>query len=515
VYDKLDGATDKIVAAFPTADAGTVNCWIIYGSATIASTVGTNPLNRQGTVTQVNGWAADYAGQGDGSTGNYSSANTTGFPVGTTPEMAISCVFTVTSLPSAEKHFCGYGTSSNYFTLGISSGNKLTYGANFDSGFLLEVGKTYYVECGYSSGAGILYVNGAYVDGRITSTSVGNGNFRLYDFPTGGYATGIIIHYAEIRNTFRSAATIAAISNALLLPCRHDTAEIDRTLGTAIGDMTEQGGLPAAFNGLSNSQSSAACAAKTAQIGHVGKNWGAPKAIDSVIAYPSSNDGGGFDSSGTAGTITLTILGNTTDNPATAMALGQTSFADNSLGYSGVTVPAFLKAAYQYHWLKIETTVSGVLVVVAEVVFVEAVKLDIRSILPTDSIVVGRVRTDAEKVTEANDTDYKYGRREGAVGGNRRVFLGWKYVSAVTSQNVEWDNPFDTDKLNLNFVYAEDTNGKNEVGVAKGNYYGTYQNRTPSKRIRLSTTSNSTAWAYINGIAKTAGYIGCYAEVIE
>ena len=81
-YDTGAGATETINAAFPRCRRRNGLPVVIDGSATIASTVGSNNLTKTGTVTQVNGWAADYAGKGDGSTGYYASANSTGFPTG-------------------------------------------------------------------------------------------------------------------------------------------------------------------------------------------------------------------------------------------------------------------------------------------------------------------------------------------------------------------------------------------------------------------------------------------------
>ena len=384
VYDTKAGTTDKILAAFPDADAGTVCRWIIDGSATVANTA-SDPskggiLTKTGTVDAVDGWAADYAGKGNGSTGYYTSANSTGFPTGTAIRELSALVTIVGYGTAANPQIAGYGAhaATQYFGVCLDATNQINiaiYGNYYNSSYIVEVGKTYLISLGYDGTNLLLKVNDALVYSTPSAINTGAGNACFLVTPWSTAYSACILHYAEIRNTPRTPAEIAAISNALLLPCRHYTSE-------------------------------------------------------------------------TANTYT-----------------------------------------------------------------------DIRAILPADSIALGFVRTDEDSVTDANDTDYKYGRREGAVNGNRRVFLGRQYFSGAAT--FIFPHPFGTKKVKSSFAYADDANGKNECEVAI-NYYPTssyslyrlynlrseYEIKIASGSGGVITVDGNTAW-------KSSGYIGCYAEVIK
>lgn len=153
-----------VQAAFPAADAGTVNRWIIDGSATIASTAGSNDLTRSGTVTQVDGWIG-YAGQGDGSTGYYTSANYTGFPTGASARQ-ITILYTVRSSAATQCLFSYGGTGAAQGFILTQNGLRLVMSdgsTTRDSGFDVEVGKTYLIDWIYDGTTLSLYVNGTFV----------------------------------------------------------------------------------------------------------------------------------------------------------------------------------------------------------------------------------------------------------------------------------------------------------------------------------------------------------------
>ncbi len=141
---------------------------------------------------------------------------------------------------------------------------------------------------------------------------------------------------------------------------------------------------------------------------------------------------------------------------------------------------------------------------------------DLRSLLPADAISLGAIRTDSTKVIGYN-MDHKTGRRERAVGGNRKLFLGFKYFSGTTY--VAWDNPFGTRKIKTYFTCAQDANGTNESDAhglyqgTSGTFYGVQHQDTSASRIRAVTTVGGLA--LINGAWVTSGYIGCYAETLE
>ena len=143
----------------------------------------------------------------------------------------------------------------------------------------------------------------------------------------------------------------------------------------------------------------------------------------------------------------------------------------------------------------------------------------IDDVLPTSSVALAFTRTNSSKIIEYNDTDYQFGRREKAVGGNRKVFLGWKYFSGAGA--LTWQNPFGTRKVEIDYVWAQDANGTNECNVANayysstsyGAWLGCHVGQTPSQRISCYvTTGGATSF---NGAWQTTGYIGCYAQVLE
>lgn len=222
-------------AAFPAADSGTVCRYLINGDASIASSGGTGGgvLTKTGTVTQVDGWIG-YGGQGDGSTGYYTSANSTGFPTGTAArqlDILLTCVGTGhANIP----HLAGYGalSASQYFSLGLDATNQLTvqgHTATYYSGFTLDAGKTYFASLTYDGTTVYLWVNGNLVYSVASSLNTGAGALTIFKSAFGAYYSGCAIHYVEIRNTLRTAAQNAAISNTLLLPCRYYTSETANT----------------------------------------------------------------------------------------------------------------------------------------------------------------------------------------------------------------------------------------------------------------------------------------------
>lgn len=149
---------------------------------------------------------------------------------------------------------------------------------------------------------------------------------------------------------------------------------------------------------------------------------------------------------------------------------------------------------------------------------VDGKRKNITEILPTNSVSLGMVKANSTGITAYNDTDYMYGRREGAYGGNRRVFLGRKAFSGAT--NLTWGNPFGTRKVKLQAVWSQDANGRNECDVIPafnttveyGVYIGSYS-ISPSNRIIIATRVGGVC--NFNGAWQTSGYIGVYAEVLE
>ncbi|MDD2960278.1 MAG: hypothetical protein PHR92_17490 [Lachnospiraceae bacterium] len=144
--------------------------------------------------------------------------------------------------------------------------------------------------------------------------------------------------------------------------------------------------------------------------------------------------------------------------------------------------------------------------------------------VPSNAVAVGMVRSDKDTVFEYNDNDYKFGRRDGCCGGNRRVFLGFKYFSG--SGPLSWDNPFGTSRVKRYFTWAEDAYGTNEIEAMKmvyvynsgwGGYWPVSDSVTGNDGEKIGcyiSTSYGGVTLY-NSAWKTSGYIGCYLEVLE
>lgn len=146
----------------------------------------------------------------------------------------------------------------------------------------------------------------------------------------------------------------------------------------------------------------------------------------------------------------------------------------------------------------------------------DGTRKSITSVLPADSISLGFVRTNSTAVITKNDTDFMFGRREKAVGGNRKAFLGWKYFSGQTT--LTWTNPFGTRKIKTYYTWSQDANGTNESDIVQCFYYGSSQYGIESTNTctdGITITTASYGAASFNGVFQTSGYIGCYAEVLE
>lgn len=132
---------------------------------------------------------------------------------------------------------------------------------------------------------------------------------------------------------------------------------IDRADGTAIGDMTFNGGLAAAFD-ITENQAGTNCArgALNTTTTYVGKDWGSgnTNTIYRVMVYGANDQGfhGGY-----TGTIVLTIQGSTDNFSSSVVDLGSLTFTDTSNESAGREVFATdVSTAYRYHRIKIQDT---------------------------------------------------------------------------------------------------------------------------------------------------------------
>lgn len=113
---------------------------------------------------------------------------------------------------------------------------------------------------------------------------------------------------------------------------------IDRTAGTNIGNMTDNGGLAAAFDGTT-AQAATACARSVdASAGYVGKTLAASKRFGKAIIYGSNNFG--YQSAGT-NTVTVNIRGKAGTAPSSrtdGTIVGTASFTNTSDESTGRTI---------------------------------------------------------------------------------------------------------------------------------------------------------------------------------
>lgn len=497
-----------VQAAFPAADAGTVCRWIIDGSADIASTVGSNNLTKTGTVTQVDGWIG-YGGKGDGSTGYYASANSTGFPSGAA---AFEVDLVITAIPtSAIQAF----TQDGNYAMGvfINASNNLNIlddsSGLVDTGYPLETGKTYYIGRQYDGLNDIVFVNGQCVYKVPRSRTATAGVLYVLRNSTAAYYSSSILHYVEVRNALRTPAQIAAISNALLLPCRYenDLTELTTTDGNLItnGDYS---GYPKA-NAVDGSISTAwySAANGTADVTYIGRT-GLSTPVGKVRIYSSSS---------TSNNMSTVKPQYSLDGGSTWKTIDTITIPITVSAWVDIPMPTYAcGSGYQFRLLAGASLPGNCIVQEIKFYSGTASTLDIRSLLPADAISLGFVRTGTSAVVELDDWSYKTGRREGATGGNRRAFLGWKYFSGVAT--LAWDNPFGTRKIKTIYVWAQDASGTNESDItfdsASTSTFSYVPQGTSAQRIRASF-GGGLGVTILNGGWQTSGYIGCYAEVIE
>lgn len=148
---------------------------------------------------------------------------------------------------------------------------------------------------------------------------------------------------------------------------------IPQASGTAIGNMTENGGLAAGFDG-NNSQNQTACARISASVnGFIGKDWGVgvTRKVAQCKLWSSNSDAWSTLSNG--GTITVTLQGSTDNFSASTVDIGSTT---GSMGNTATETLDFnasdLSTAYRYHRVKLASSNGSENWVLAEVEFYEA-----------------------------------------------------------------------------------------------------------------------------------------------
>lgn len=175
-----------------------------------------------------------------------------------------------------------------------------------------------------------------------------------------------------------------ALSPAELLVIRHATQPkftrrssfylpISRTAGTNIGNLITNGGLAAAFDGVT-SQASAACAAVAGVSGYIGKTLASPKYFGRALIYGGNNIGfcnnnptttinirgkqGAAPSSGSNGTIVGTVTFTDTSNEGVS---GRTIYTTDNvtlwdhlwaeiIGSGGAAIYCAELLLYEWEW---------------------------------------------------------------------------------------------------------------------------------------------------------------------
>lgn len=522
------------MAATDIVDVNTVGFWTFAGwdgASTIANgAVGVNgntvavanALTKTGTVAKVDGHAG-YAAQGDGSTGYFTSANSTGFPTGAT-EFEWTFLFTA-KIESTDRYLFSTGThttSNNQVSPQILSTGNFAIQTNSagtnDTKYALQNGTTYLGSIGYDGTNIIFKINGAEVYRLAATMAVVASVLYLLEHLGGTARTTSTLHYIELRNKMRTPAQLAALSNQLLLPCRIETRNVLSSAANAIsgGDYDAARGKDKAFDGLDgtiwgSSQTDAAVNG-AAYIGQSGLNINVTQ-----IAYQMYINAAG-EYYQTSLKAQWSIDGTTWYDITTFSGIpysvdGQTVFFD---------VPTYQPTSYPHRFRLLANSApsssGGDRWYVRELKFygdIVAGYSDIRSILPADSIALGMAKTSSTGLLEISH-DYRYGRREGAYGGNRKVFLGWKYFSGA--QSVTWQNPFGTKMVKTRWVCATTPTGLNETAVwgyflnASSTPYGGTE-VVDTKSLTMAVQSGGAA--YVGAGWLTSGYIACYCEVID
>ena len=162
--------------------------------------------------------------------------------------------------------------------------------------------------------------------------------------------------------------------------------EIDRTAGTAFGDLSSGGGLAAAFDGETSETlaNSAKQSGESFATGYIGKDYGAgnEKVIVGARAWNPTNDDGGSGSPN-ATTVYLYASNTAPANSTDGTLLGTVgTFANGA--YGRVISNNFVNAtAYRYVWLSMNASYASTMYSIAEAKFLEVVEGGDMTLAPT------------------------------------------------------------------------------------------------------------------------------------
>lgn len=134
---------------------------------------------------------------------------------------------------------------------------------------------------------------------------------------------------------------------------------IDRTSGTRIGNMTLNGGLPAAFDGNTAQADAAACRGNAASTQYVGKTLAISRAIDHAVVYPTTDTGynGNVSLGVSAGDIRLYAkTGAAPANATDGTLLGTASSVNNATSGSTTIASGDTTTIYDHAWINFNAT---------------------------------------------------------------------------------------------------------------------------------------------------------------
>jgi hypothetical protein len=173
-----------------------------------------------------------------------------------------------------------------------------------------------------------------------------------------------------IADEFTDATGIGSLGGAL-----HDysgkylhnpgSATVGIGIGTPIGNMTQGGGLTAAFNGIASQAMNAGAYTNGSQTpserryGYIGKDWGAgvSKTITGFTITGSSDHGFKENSNPT---VICTLMGSNTNDPLTATVIGGADGVTDSAGLVISKLSGLPSTpSYRYHWVRIDTAADG------------------------------------------------------------------------------------------------------------------------------------------------------------
>ena len=178
-----------------------------------------------------------------------------------------------------------------------------------------------------------------------------NGSLTKYDLQD-----SVVDEFADLSGIDASASTNESFSNSNLSGTLYSgtATEIGHATGTAIGNMTAQSGISAAFDGTTSAGYASSAyynSSGSSDPSYIGKSWSGAKVIDKFRWYGSNDDS--FQTSGAHSTMDVKLFGSNTNDFANATQLGATQTIGNARAMNDYMTSAtgMSTVPYSYHWL--------------------------------------------------------------------------------------------------------------------------------------------------------------------